>query len=314
MRKIALLLAAAMLLSMSACGQKAPSDSSAPSDAPATSPAPSASPAPATSYEIPAPTIDDKPVVLKQFEAPTGPVATMKTSMGDIEIMLFPEEAPKAVENFITHAKAGYYDGLLFHRVINDFMLQGGDPLGTGTGGESIWGAPFEDEFSDSLHNFRGALSMANSGINTNGSQFFIVQTGGMNAINNDPSLIPQVLYTNLMNHQVALAQGRIAAQSTQLGSQEALDGYIAQEQAALDKLLAEVTQESYTQRIAPVAEKYKEVGGAVHLDNVHTVFGQVIKGMEVVDAIAAVEVTDPGTKDKPREDVKILSITITEP
>jgi peptidyl-prolyl cis-trans isomerase B (cyclophilin B) len=103
-------------------------------------------------------------------------IAIMKTSMGDIKIKFFPNEAPKAVENFIKHSKDGYYNNLIFHRVINDFMIQGGDPLGTGRGGESIWKAPFEDEFSANVHNYRGALSMANSGPNTNGSQFFIVQ------------------------------------------------------------------------------------------------------------------------------------------
>ncbi len=103
-------------------------------------------------------------------------VAVMHTSMGDIKIKLFPNEAPKTVENFTTHSKNGYYNGLKFHRVIKDFMIQGGDPRGNGTGGESIWGRSFEDEFSPLLHNLRGALSMANSGPNTNGSQFFIVQ------------------------------------------------------------------------------------------------------------------------------------------
>ncbi len=103
-------------------------------------------------------------------------IATMHTTMGVIKIKLFPDKAKKAVENFETHAKDGYYDGLIFHRVIKDFMIQGGDPLGTGTGGESIWGRPFEDEFCEELHNIRGALSMANAGPCTNGSQFFIVQ------------------------------------------------------------------------------------------------------------------------------------------
>ncbi len=103
-------------------------------------------------------------------------VATMHTSMGDIKIKLFPDKTPKTVENFITHAKNGYYNGLKFHRVIKDFMIQGGDPLGNGTGGESIWGGKFEDEFDPDLHNLRGALSMANAGPGTNGSQFFIVQ------------------------------------------------------------------------------------------------------------------------------------------
>lgn len=95
---------------------------------------------------------------------------------GDITVRLFPESAPKAVENFTTHAKEGYYDGVIFHRVIEDFMIQGGDPLGTGRGGESIWNKPFEDEIVDNLLPIRGALCMANSGPDTNGSQFFIVQ------------------------------------------------------------------------------------------------------------------------------------------
>ena len=103
-------------------------------------------------------------------------IAVMHTNLGDIKIKLFPDKTPKTAENFITHAKNGYYDGLKFHRVIRDFMIQGGDPLGTGIGGESIWGGKFEDEFDTELHNLRGALSMANAGPNTNGSQFFIVQ------------------------------------------------------------------------------------------------------------------------------------------
>lgn len=116
--------------------------------------------------------------MFEQLKAPQleDTVATIKTSMGEIKIKLFPEQAPKAVENFVTHANNGYYNGLIFHRVINDFMIQGGDPRGNGTGGESIWGHPFKDEFSGDLHNIRGALSMANAGPNTNGSQFFIVQ------------------------------------------------------------------------------------------------------------------------------------------
>ena len=93
-----------------------------------------------------------------------GPKATIKTNHGEIVIQLFPEQAPKTVENFVGLAKKGYYDGVIFHRVINDFMIQGGDPTGTGMGGESIWGAPFEDEFSNELFNIRGALSMANAG------------------------------------------------------------------------------------------------------------------------------------------------------
>lgn len=100
----------------------------------------------------------------------------MDTTIGPIQIKLFPELAPKTVENFVTHAKNGYYDGIIFHRIIKDFMIQGGDPTGTGMGGESIYGSTFEDEFNPELMNLRGALSMANAGPGTNGSQFFIVQ------------------------------------------------------------------------------------------------------------------------------------------
>ncbi|MDE6470970.1 MAG: peptidylprolyl isomerase [Eubacterium sp.] len=102
--------------------------------------------------------------------------ATIKTNKGNMLFELNEQAAPKAVENFTTHAKNGYYDGLIFHRVIKDFMIQGGDPTGTGCGGESIWGKSFEDEFTLEARNYYGALSMANSGPNTNGSQFFIVQ------------------------------------------------------------------------------------------------------------------------------------------
>ena len=99
------------------------------------------------------------------------------TGYGLIKVRFFADAAPKAVENFITHAKAGYYNNTIFHRVIADFMVQGGDPGGDGTGGKSIWGESFEDEFSEDLLPIRGSLCMANSGPNTNGSQFFIVQT-----------------------------------------------------------------------------------------------------------------------------------------
>lgn len=113
-----------------------------------------------------------------QFQPPKigDEIALVTTNKGVFKIRFFDTLAPKAIENFKTHAKQGYYNGLTFHRVISEFMIQSGDPSGNGTGGASIWGTPFEDEFTPTLHNFRGALSMANSGSNTNGSQFFIVQ------------------------------------------------------------------------------------------------------------------------------------------
>ena len=125
-----------------------------------------------------------KDAELIQLEEPkdSDTIVTMETSLGKISIKLFPEEAPLACRNFLTLAEANYYDGIIFHRVIDGFMIQGGDPTGTGMGGDSIYvdkngnRISFPDEFSDKLFNFRGALSMANAGPNTNGSQFFIVQ------------------------------------------------------------------------------------------------------------------------------------------
>ncbi|MBN2721831.1 MAG: peptidylprolyl isomerase [Campylobacterales bacterium] len=103
------------------------------------------------------------------------PIVVLQTSAGDIELRLFPKAAPLAVENFTTHAKNGYYNGIIFHRVIKGFMIQGGDPTGTGMGGESIWHKDFKNEYAPNLTFDRPfLLAMANAGPNTNGSQFFI--------------------------------------------------------------------------------------------------------------------------------------------
>lgn len=105
----------------------------------------------------------------------TNPIAIVETTQGKIEIELRADLAPLAVENFVTHAKNGYYNNLIFHRVIKNFMIQGGDPTGTGRGGESIWNKQFKDEFApNAVFDKPGILAMANSGPNTNGSQFFI--------------------------------------------------------------------------------------------------------------------------------------------
>lgn len=177
---------------------------------------------------------------------------------GEITVRFFPEQAPLAVENFVTHAKEGYYDGLTFHRIIEDFMIQGGDPDGTGTGGDSIWEneegkyIPFEDEYSKYLIPMRGALCMANSGANTNGSQFFIVQN-------------KEYMITDLMNLRTM----------------------------GLDRDLVDY---------------YKENGGACWLYQKHTVFGQVIEGLDVLDKVAAVK-TD--SQAAPEKDVIIETIEL---
>jgi peptidylprolyl isomerase len=110
-----------------------------------------------------------------QFEMPIDPIAVIQTNQGDIEVRLFPAIAPKAVENFIRLAESGYYNNTTFHRIIKGFMIQGGDPTGTGSGGESIWGKPFENEINNVIKFDKpGYLAMANRGPDTNGSQFFI--------------------------------------------------------------------------------------------------------------------------------------------
>lgn len=176
---------------------------------------------------------------------------------GSIHVKFFDKEAPKAVENFITHAKNGYYDGLIFHRIIENFMIQGGDPTGTGTGGESIWGSDFEDEFSEDLHPYRGALCMANSGPNTNGSQFFIVQS-----------------------------------EDTYDKSQ--LEMYFGKK---FD---------------SKAIKNYNKIGGTPWLFGVHTVFGQVYKGYDVLDAVAGVDKIDEKA-GIPVEPVIIETIIIYE-
>lgn len=120
-------------------------------------------------------------------------IAIIETSMGTMKIKLFEDLVPKTVENFVGLSEKSYYDGIIFHRVIPDFMIQGGDPEGTGRGGESLWGGTFEDEFNPNLKNIKGALSMANAGPGTNGSQFFIVQAEATPWLDNHHSVFGQV-------------------------------------------------------------------------------------------------------------------------
>lgn len=205
---------------------------------------------------------------LIQFESPKDGQTVAEIVVkdyGSIKVMLFEEQAPKAVENFVTHAQEGYYDGLTFHRVIADFMIQGGDPTGDGTGGESIWGEPFEDEFSDDLRNFTGALSMANSGADTNGSQFFIMCSPAMSG-------------------------------------QDELDYYNTTTRTMYGYDPIDYSKEQM--------EKYIEVGGAPWLDNVHTVFGQVYEGLDIVEEIMGTATDENG---KPETDVIIETIKISE-
>lgn len=213
--------------------------------------------------QVEEPTLTEDAKKIYQFEEiKKGDVVAeiMVKDFGTIKIKLFPKEAPKAVENFTTHAKEGYYDGVKFHRIIDDFMIQGGDPLGTGFGGESIYGTPFEDEFSSDLYPFRGALCMANSGANTNGSQFFIVQADQEQA--NLLQDLAKEYYNLSFIDYVKKAYGVVLSESE-------LNSFLT-------------------------------YGGTPWLTRKHTVFGQVVEGFEVLDDIAETKADDQGSPETP--------------
>lgn len=122
------------------------------------------------------------------------PIVRIETNHGNIDIELYTKEVPKTCKNFMELAKKGYYDGTIFHRVIKDFMIQWGDPTGTGRGGESIYGEKFEDEFHRDLKNVYGMVSMANAGPNTNGSQFFIIHAKATPWLDNHHTVFGKVI------------------------------------------------------------------------------------------------------------------------
>ncbi len=192
---------------------------------------------------------------LPQLEAPVSgdQIAVIKTNYGDITVKLLSDYAPLAVENFVTHANEGYYDGLIFHRVVENFVIQGGDPTGTGMGGESIWGEPFDDEIDKSVRHFNGALAMANAGPNTNGSQFYIVVNE--NDVNAEIDMIE-----SLKDEPVMSTPNGDVIVFGDLYPQIALDAY-------------------------------RELGGTPALDLNYTVFGQVIDGFDIVKEISHTEV-----------------------
>lgn len=216
-------------------------------------------------------------------------IAVLQTSMGDITIRFFPELAPKTVTNFINLAKQGKYDNTTFYRVIDDFMIQGGNPEQT-----SSYGADFEDEFSDKLFNIRGAVSMANSNRDTNTSQFFI----------------------NQKDAEAFAAEGGWSALEKNWDSAKTqLINY--KDSNLLSTFIDQYGATCYDTDIVPASVRalYDENGGNAHLDGAYnavdrgnTVFAQVIDGMDVVDKIASVKTDED---DCPKEDVVIKKIEI---
>ncbi len=182
------------------------------------------------------------------------PVVTVETTKGTFKVVLFPDLAPLACRNFLDLCKSGYYNNLVFHRILKDFLIQSGDPTGSGTGGESIYKKPFPSEYTDKLRHFRGALAMAAAEPGKNTSQFYIVTA--------PPSAISA-------------------------------------------EMSAKMKEQGWRQG---VLDAYAAVGGAPYLDYQYTVFGQVYEGMATVDKIATTAADKEG---KPKEEVKILKITI---
>jgi len=222
----------------------------------------------------------DSPVQTLQLSplTPGEELAILHTNHGDITLRFFPDEAPLAVENFTTHARNGFYDGLIFHRVDPDFMIQGGCPLGTGGAGESIWGGTFGLERSFNLHHFRGAVGTAHRGPGTIGSQFYIVQNTSLDA---------------------GYAQ------------------FFEFLQESVDEIAGEFSdgRHIYVRDVHPpeALAHFINYGGAPWLDwrwNMagygHTIFAHVVDGMDAVDSIALT----PAESERPLEDVIILSIS----
>lgn len=276
---LSLVLAAGMLCLMAACSGSSSASSSAASSDSSSSAAPASSSSAAASSAA-----SQSGKIGYQLEKPAAgeEVAVLTTSMGTVKMRLFPQAAPKTVENFKGLIQKGYYNGLTFHRIMKDFMIQGGDPNGDGTGGTSVWNKPFADEFNPSLVNIRGAVAMANSGPNTNGSQFFIDQAG--------PSTFAGWDYYNK------------AFQVFQQNQQGFVDQY---KYPWVD--MTKATQE--------YKDFYTKNGGDPGLDGAyniigrgHTVFAQVYEGLDVVDKIAGVKVDSQG---KPEQAVKIVKAEI---
>lgn len=232
-------------------------------------------------------------------------IAIMHTNMGDIYMRFFPEGAPKAVENFKTLAKNGYYNGLTFFRIVEDGYIQSGDPENDGTGGMSASGAKFQDEFDKKLLNLRGAVSMANRGPDSNESQFFINQ--------NKPSLTDD---SKKIYDIVQIYKTYIEAYEHNIEFYKSINKDYLEICPTFEKYV-----EEYSVGFSPVSylvpdevfKLYDEKGGNIHLDGAwrssggNTVFAQVFKGLDTVDTIAKTAIN--GDTGKPEIDIIINSI-----
>ncbi len=317
----------ALCLLLSACGGSAASAVPTASSQPASSQEPSSEPASsqeASSEEAPQIDVDallarfwdetafaEEPWAADEFpqlaeeQSADAPRVRIETSKGDIVVALYPEAAPLAVENFVTHCRDGYYDGVPFHRIMKDFMVQTGDPKGDGTGGESIWGERFRNEESDHLRHFTGAVAMANAGPHTNGSQFYIVHASD--------TLQPEAIDSVMVYWYYNELRTRLAGIDDSAYGGEELEALVNAINTLFADAQAKGVPAEIEARYRPAAEAYTQHGGRPSLDYGYTVFGQVIEGMEVVDAIANVEVkaSASGEMSVPTEEIKIVSTEV---
>ncbi len=216
---------------------------------------------------------------------------------GTMKAKLFPEIAPTGVDNFVKLANEGYYDGLTIHRVMKDFMLQGGSLNGDGTGGEAADGGSFGVEINDGARHFYGALCYANAG-GQNTCQFYIVN-------NNKPQDLAD------LDLELIKSNAEIAGQYAAMFEEGSLEQKYYANMASYYGNLAEMTENAPTE----VIEKYKEVGGTPMLDGGYTVFGQVFDGYDVIDSISTspVKTNAGGELSEPTSTITIKSVKITE-
>jgi len=239
-----------------------------------------------------------------------GPYAILHTTAGDIKILLYPEQAPKAVENFIGLAKEGYYDGSLFYYAKSDDLTETGKPKPADpeVAERSFWDDPFEDELDNGLYNFRGAVGMSGGsmGRDSNLSRFYLLVK---DEIPEDERIIPASCYVGELKMKGLRGLDEMALEKEL--TQEEVDQYVAGINDEINAIPTDGIPEELAPKFAPVAERYGEVGGAWGLDYKNTVFGQIVEGLNVAEGITQVKVS--AENRQPKKDVVIESIEIIE-
>jgi len=275
----------------------------------------------ADSFPIAAEAMDENP----QFAHSDGPYAIIHTTAGDVTVLLYPDQAPKAVENFVGLAKEGYYDGSSFYYAKRDELVQGGRPAEferyieseQAAQGElapeeiierSFFGEPFEDEFHDDLHHFPGAVAMAGGveGMDRNLSQFYFLISEKKEE---NELVIPANLY---MNELIRMRSKELNARNKEKQmSEDEVAKFEEELNAEIQKIGTEGVPEEYMERYKAAIEQYNRLGGSWSLDYKYTVFGQIVKGYNVAKAMSQVKVD--ATTRKPKKPILIEGIEIVD-